>query len=120
MKQLKLAAKGFERYAKTTRRARFLAEMERVVPWPALCGLIEPFCPKAGNGRPPLGVERMLRIYFLQQWVLLEQMAEAAHRRLVRHRLAAEIDADQIAHGPRIVERLFRRRVRQVEPTPRL
>src|ERR1700746_2144534 len=68
MKQMTLAAAGFERYAKTTRRAVFLAEMERVVPWPALCGLIEPFYPKAGNGRPPVGVERMLRIYFLQQW----------------------------------------------------
>ena len=64
-----LAAMGFERYAKTTRRATFLAEMERVVPWPALCGLIEPFYPKAGNGRPLVGVERMLRIYFLQQWL---------------------------------------------------
>lgn len=68
MKQLTLATAGFERYAKTTRRAAFLAEMESVVPWPALCGLIEPFYPKPGNGRPPIGVERMLRIYFLQQW----------------------------------------------------
>jgi IS5 family transposase len=50
MKQMTLAAVGFEPYAKTTRRAVFLAEMERVVPWPALCGLIEPFYPKAGNG----------------------------------------------------------------------
>ena len=65
MKQLTLATAGFERYAKTTRRAAFLAEMESVVPWPALCGLIEPFYPKPGNGRPPIGVERMLRIYFL-------------------------------------------------------
>src|ERR1700761_2273126 len=68
MKQLTLATVGFERYAKTTRRAAFLAEMEQVVPWAALCGLIEPFYPKPGNGRPPVGVERMLRIYFLQQW----------------------------------------------------
>jgi IS5 family transposase len=75
MKQLTLAAVGFERYAKTTRRARFLAEMERVVPWPALCGLIEPFYPKAGNGRPPVRVERMLRIYFLQQWFNLSDPA---------------------------------------------
>ena len=43
MKQLTLAAVGFERYAKTTRRAAFLTEMERVVPWSALCALIEPF-----------------------------------------------------------------------------
>jgi IS5 family transposase len=60
MKQLTLAAVGFERYAKTTQRAAFLAEMERVVPWSALCALIEPFYPKPGNGRPPVGVERML------------------------------------------------------------
>src|SRR6516225_4114357 len=75
MKQMTLAAAGFERYAKTTRRAVFLAEMERVVPWPALCGLIEPFYPKAGNGRPPVGVERMLRIYFVQQWFNLSDPA---------------------------------------------
>jgi transposase, IS5 family len=68
MRQTTLAMAGFERYAKTTRRAVFLDEMERVVPWLELCRLIEPFYPKPGNGRPPIGVERMLRIYFLQQW----------------------------------------------------
>src|ERR1700745_1844873 len=75
MKQMTLAAAGFERYAKTTRRAGFLAEMERVVPWPALCGVIEPVYPKTGPGRPPVGVERMLRIYFLQQWFNLSDPA---------------------------------------------
>jgi IS5 family transposase len=40
---LTLAAVGFERYAKTTRQAAFLSKMERVVPWWALCALIEPF-----------------------------------------------------------------------------
>jgi transposase, IS5 family len=75
MKQLTLATTGFERYAKTTRRAVFLAEMERVVPWSALCELIEPFYPKPGNGRPPVGVGRMLRIYFLQHWFNLSDPA---------------------------------------------
>src|SRR5438445_12182759 len=75
MKQLTLAAVGFERYAKTTRRAAFLAEMEQVVPWSALCALIEPFYPKPGNGRPPVGVERMLRMYFLQHWFNLSDPA---------------------------------------------
>jgi len=75
MRQLTLAAVGFERYSKTTRRAAFLAEMERVVPWSALCALIEPFYPKPGNGRPPVGVERMLRIYFVQQWFNLSDPA---------------------------------------------
>ena len=59
---------GFERYTKKTRRAVFLEEMEQVVPWRELCALIEPHYPQPGNGRPPIGVERMLRIYFLQQW----------------------------------------------------
>ena len=59
---------GFEQYRKKTRRAIFLEEMEQVVPWRGLCALVEPHYPKAGNGRPPVGVERMLRIYFLQQW----------------------------------------------------
>jgi IS5 family transposase len=68
MRQTTLATAGFDRYAKTTRRDAFLAEMEAVVPWAEFCGLIEPFYPKAGNGRRPVGLERMLRIYFLQQW----------------------------------------------------
>ena len=66
---------GFEAYAKTTRRATFLGEMERIVPWSALCALTEPFYPKPGNGRPSVGVERMLRIYFLQQWFNLSDPA---------------------------------------------
>lgn len=66
---------GFERYTKKTRRAAFLEEMERVVPWRELCGLIEPHYPKAGKGRPPVGVERMLRVYFLQQWFNLSDPA---------------------------------------------
>src|SRR5438309_2937509 len=66
---------GFERYTKKTRRAIFLEEMEQVVPWRELCGLIEPHYPKPGNGRPPVGVERMLRIYFLQQWFNLSDPA---------------------------------------------
>ena len=61
-------ATGFERFSKKTKRALFLEEMEQVVPWAKLCGLIEPHYPQGSNGRPPIGVERMLRIYFLQQW----------------------------------------------------
>jgi IS5 family transposase len=69
MKQRTLAMMtGFERYTKKTKRAAFLEEMEQVVPWRELCALIEPHYPKAGSGRPPIGVERMLRIYFVQQW----------------------------------------------------
>ena len=53
---------------KVTRRERFLGEMERVVPWARLVALIEPHYPLGQRGRPPIGIERMLRLYFLQQW----------------------------------------------------
>jgi IS5 family transposase len=75
MKQLTLAASGFEKHTKATRRAQFLAEMERVVPWSELCALIEPVYSKGATGRPPVGLQRMLRIYFLQQWFNLSDPA---------------------------------------------
>jgi IS5 family transposase len=53
---------------KQTRRDRFLAEMEQVVPWARLVDRLRPFYAKGERGRPPIGLERMLRIYFLQQW----------------------------------------------------
>jgi IS5 family transposase len=69
MKQQTLAtANGFERYARKTRRALFLEEMEQLVPWAQLCRLIGPHYPRTGTGRPQVGLERMLRVYFLQQW----------------------------------------------------
>ena len=75
MRQITFASAGFERYAKTTRRAAFLAEMDKVVPWKRLCALIAPHYPKPGNGRPPLPLERMLRIHFLQHWFNLSDPA---------------------------------------------
>lgn len=74
-RQITLAGTGFEKYTKTTRRAQFLAEMDRVVPWRELCARIAPTYPKAGNGRPPVGLERMLRMYFLQHWFNLSDPA---------------------------------------------
>ena len=59
---------GFEKYGRKSRRELFLDEMERVVPWAELQALIEPHYAKAGNGRRPVGLSIMLRIYFLQQW----------------------------------------------------
>ena len=53
---------------KITRREKFLARMEPVIPWAKLLAVIEPFYPKGERGRPPIGLERMLRVYFLQQW----------------------------------------------------
>ena len=61
--QVEFAAKK-----KTTRREQFLARMEKLIPWSQLLAVIEPFYPKGERGRPPVGLERMLRVYFLQQW----------------------------------------------------
>ena len=91
MKQRTLAmANGFERYSKKTRRERFLEEMEQVVPWSQLCALIEPHYPQAGQGRPAVGVERMLRLYFLQQWFNLSDpgVEEALYDSLLMRQFA--------------------------------
>ena len=80
---------GFEHSRKPTRREDFLRTMQTIVPWAALCQVIEPHYPKAGNGRPPIGLERMLRIHFLQHWFNLADLAceealydSAGHRKL--------------------------------------
>lgn len=69
MRQQTLAAQpGFETYGRKSKREQFLDEMEQVVPWAELQALIEPHYPKGENGRPPVGLSIMLRVYFLQQW----------------------------------------------------
>jgi IS5 family transposase len=76
MKQMTLAAaKGFEVHGRATRKAEFLARMEALVPWSEFCALIEPHYPKAGNGRPPIGIERMLRMYLVANWFNLADEA---------------------------------------------
>lgn len=76
MRQQTLAEAAFERYRKPTRREVFLSEMDQVIPWNELCEIIEPFYPKPESaGRPPVGLERMLRIHFLQHWFNLSDPA---------------------------------------------
>lgn len=66
---------GFEQHRRPTRRDEFLDTMNRIVPWADLCAVIEPHYPKRGNGRPPIGLERMLRIHFIQHWFCLADFA---------------------------------------------
>jgi IS5 family transposase len=76
MKQISLfvsAARGQK--GKLTKREQFLSEMDQVIPWARLVKLIEPHYPKPGKGRPPTPLERMLRVYFLQQWYNLSDPA---------------------------------------------
>jgi hypothetical protein len=72
MRQMTLAHQAeFQRYSKKTRREHFLAEMDAVMPWAELLSLVEPHYPTGEQGRKPVGMEIMLRIYFLQQWFSL-------------------------------------------------
>ena len=67
--QISFAEAEYAKKKKQTRRELFLAKMEQVVPWSRLMEVIEPHYPKSGKrGRPPIGLERMLRMYFVQQW----------------------------------------------------
>src|SRR5438034_11642561 len=102
MKQRTLAMMtGFEQYTRKTRRAIFLEEMEQVVPWRELYALVERHYPKPGKGRRPVGVERMLRIYLLQQWFNLSDPAveealddSVGRRQFVRIDLGFELVED--------------------------
>ena len=100
--QRSFASLAWSAKGKVTRRERFLAEMDAVIPWRRLLGLIEPHYPKAGNGRQPLGLEKMLRIYFLQQWFnLADPQAEDAiydsesMRRFARVELGDDVVPDE-------------------------
>jgi IS5 family transposase len=99
VKQMTLARGGFEQFGKTTKRAAFLAEMDQVLPWGELCALLEPFYPKGGGrGRPPVGLERMLRIHFLQHWFNLS--GPAVEEALYESRSMREFVGIDLGHGP--------------------
>ena len=66
---------GFSLAVRKTRKAIFLDEMDRVVPWAELVALIAPFYPEGRTGRPPFALETMLRTHFLQQWFNLSDPA---------------------------------------------
>jgi transposase, IS5 family len=100
MPQQTFAEVSFEQYRKPTRRERFLDEMTRVVPWAELVAVIEPIYPKAaGPGRPPVGVERMLRLHCLQQWFNLSDPAVEEARydsRAMRHFVGIDLGREPV------------------------
>jgi IS5 family transposase len=71
MRQISFASAEHEGKKRVTRREKFLGEMEQVVPWARLLAALEPHYPRGTRGRPPIGLERMLRLYFVQQWYAL-------------------------------------------------
>lgn len=68
MKQQTLAGSGFDKHRKQTRREQFLQQMDQLVPWSRLVAVVEPYYPTGERGRPPIGLERMLRLYCLAHW----------------------------------------------------
>ena len=76
MKQLSLTD-NFEKHRKKTRKEQFLEDMDRIIPWQGLVEAVTPFYPNPqGAGRRPVGIERMLRIYFLQHWFQLSNKGD--------------------------------------------
>lgn len=103
---------------KVTRRERFLAEMDAVIPWQRLMARIEPYYPKAGRGRRPLGLEKMLRIYFVQQWFdLSDPGAEDAiyDSESIRRFVGVELGEDRVPDETTILR--FRRLLEDHELT---
>jgi hypothetical protein len=69
MRQITFANQAnFEKYGRKSWREQFLESMDSIIPWQELQDLVEPYYPKAGNGRQPIGLSIMLRVYFLQHW----------------------------------------------------
>ena len=123
MKQVSMSMTGYFDKGKKTKREKFLAEMDQVVPWARLCALIEPHYPKASpaGGRPPLPLERMLRIYCLQQWYNLSDPGaeEALYDSITMRQFAGvRTDADIIPDETSILN--FRRLLESHQLTERL
>lgn len=117
MKQQTLAAAadqgaGFEQYRRATRRDVFLATMDEIVPWRELCEVVEPHYPKPGNGRPPVGLERMLRMYFVQHWFnLADEACEEAllDSTALRRFVGIDLGRERVPDGTTLLK--FRRRL---------
>lgn len=85
---------------KKTKREEFLEIMDEIIPWDEWVGVIEPYYPRGKRGRPPMGIEKMLRMYLLQTWFNLSDPAtEDAMRRCPQHwqRLSCRLRREQLS-----------------------
>ena len=108
--QTTFAHAEFAAKKKSTRRERFLERMEEVIPWAQLLAVIAPHYPKGERGRPPVGLERMLRVYFLQQWYALadEALEDALYDSQALQRFARiELEAEGVPDATTLLK--FRR-----------
>jgi IS5 family transposase len=114
MNILSFASLAYDNKKKKTKREKFLQEMDRVIPWKDLMQIIEEYYPKAGNGRQPMPLEMMLRIYFMQQWYALSDPAmedglydSESMRRFAGIDIAADVIPDEttILHFRHLLEK---------------
>jgi IS5 family transposase len=92
---MSFASLAYDNKKKKTRREKFLEEMNQVIPWEELLQVIKKYYPRAGNGRQPMPLERMLRLYFMQQWYGLSDPAmEDALYDIESMRRFADIDIE--------------------------
>src|SRR5258706_14673804 len=121
MRQMGLLSVGYKDKGKVTKRAKFLSEMQHVVPWTRLEAVIAPLYPKGERGRPPLPLALMLRVYCLQQWFNLSDpgVEEALYDSESMRRFAGiEAGADVVPDETSILN--FRRLLEQHELTAKL
>ena len=117
MKQHTLAMaadKGFEQYRRITKRDVFLKTMDKIVPWQELCLVVEPHYPKGEGGRPPIGLERMLRMLFVQHWFNLadEACEEALYDSAsLRNFVGIDLGRERVPDGTTLLK--FRRLLEQ-------
>lgn len=102
---------GFARCAKLMRWDEFLKAMDTLVPWATLYEEIEPHYPMVGNGRPPVGLEQMLRMHFVQHWFILanqtceETLYDSTNLQFRGHRLESRAGATTLLHFRRLLDR---------------
>lgn len=119
MKQQTLAMaadKNFEQFRRPTRRDTFLKTMDKIVPWQELCSVVEPYYPKGEGGRPPIGLERMMRMLFVQHWFNLadEACEEALYDSAsLRSFVGIDLGRERVPDGTTLLR--FRRLLEQHE-----
>ena len=111
MKQQTFAVSNFEQYGKVTKKEAFLKKMDEVLPWDELGSVIEPYYPKGeGAGRKPIGIIRMLKIYFIQHWFQLSDPAaeESLYdSRAFREFVGIDLGNEPAPEPPRVYRRPY-------------
>jgi len=118
---MSFASLAYESKKKKTRREKFLEEMDRVIPWDELLQEIKKYYPKAGNGRQPMPLKRMLKIYFMQQWYKLSDpaMEDALYdSESIRRFADIDIETDEIPDETTILH--FRHLLEKYELTKKI